>query len=214
MDPAVECRQELRQCSSARLSTAADPLRVGFGAREQAVDSADAIPHTEQTEVGAEQNQAASGIFMFARSATADRRLAGAAARVLNALALPEWVVGQDHVTFACQIREQLLVARPRLAVRGVAEWRENRRVAARTGGEIEVRGDVESRPAFERQLLDAITGSLHHAHDAWIERSALQRPADHLPHLLSDDLLALLDSLRCGNRVDHASASLPRFAR
>src|SRR5262245_27737 len=116
--------------------------------------------------------KAASGIFMLARSATADRRLAGAAAWVLNALPLPEWVVREDHVTFARQIREQLLVARPRLAVRGVAEWRENRRVAARTFGQIEVCGDVESRPAFERQLLDAITGSLDHAHDAWIERS------------------------------------------
>src|SRR5439155_10996678 len=134
-------------------------------ARQQEVDSADAIPSTEQTEVRAEQNKAASGIFMLARSATADRRLAWMAAWVLDALALPERVGRQDDVTFARQTREQLLVARPRLAVRRVAEWRENRRMAARTGGQIEVRGDVESRPAFERQPLDAIAGSLNHAH-------------------------------------------------
>src|SRR2546428_5290736 len=115
---AVERRQKLRQRSTAGLPAATDPLGVHFRARQQEVDSTDAIPDTEQTEVGAQQNQAASGIFMLARSASADRRLAGAAAWVLDAFALSERVVREDHVALARQIREQLLVARPSLAVR------------------------------------------------------------------------------------------------
>ncbi len=86
--------------------------------------------------------------------------------------------------------------------------------MAARTGGQIEVRGDVESRPAFERQPLDVIGGSLNHAHDAWIEGCPLQRPAEHLPHLRCYDFLPLVDSLRRRNRVNHLSPPLTRLAR
>ena len=68
-DPAVERRQELRQRPAAGLTAAADPLGIDFRARQQVVDPADAVPRAEQAEVGAEQNEAASGVFVLARSA-------------------------------------------------------------------------------------------------------------------------------------------------
>ena len=72
-DAAVERRQELRQRPAARLAAAADPFGVDFRARQQVVDPADAVPRAEQAEVGAEQNQAASGVFVLARSAARSR---------------------------------------------------------------------------------------------------------------------------------------------
>ena len=213
-DATVERRQELRQRSAARLSAAADPFGIDFCARQQEVDPADAVPHAEQTEVGAEQNKTASGILVLARSATADRRPAGVCSWVLDALALSKRVVGQDHVTLARQIREQLLIAWPRLAVRRMAEWPEDRRMASSRGRQIEVRGDVESWPAFEGQLLDAIAGSVKGARDARIEGRPLQRSAEHLPDLFGDEFCSVRDSLRRGNRVDRLLAPRARVAR
>src|SRR5439155_5601435 len=128
---AVERRQELHQRSAAGLTAAADPFGVDFRARQQEVDAADAVPDAEQTEVGAEQNKAASGIFMLARTA-ADRRLAGAGTWLLDAFPLSERVVREDDVTLPREIREQLLIARPCFAIGQVAEWTKNRRMASR----------------------------------------------------------------------------------
>ena len=116
-DPAVERRQELRQRRAARLAAAADPLGVDFGPRQQVVDPADAVPRAEQAEVGAEEDQATPGVLVLARSAVGDRGLAGAVARVLDAFPLAERVVRKNHIAFAGQVGEQLLVARPGLAV-------------------------------------------------------------------------------------------------
>jgi len=77
---------------------------------------------------------------------------------------------------------------------------------------QIEVRSDIQPRPAFERELLDAIAGSIDNPRDARIERRRLQRAAEHLPHLLGHVPLALLDGLRRGDRVDLLLPPLPRF--
>src|SRR5882672_6799436 len=100
---------------------------------------------------------------MFAR-ASAQRRLARTASRVLDAFTLPERVVREDDVAFARQVREQLLVAWPGLAIRRVTQRGKNRRAASRSRRHIDVRRDVESRPAFERHVLDSITGPLDDA--------------------------------------------------
>src|SRR5262249_16631703 len=153
------------------------------------------VPRAKQTEVGPEQDQPASRIFMLARAA-ADRGLTGAGTGVLDALALAERGVGEDHIPLARQIREQLLVARPRLAVLRKADRPGNGRMASGVGRYVEVRGHVEVRPALERQLLDAVARSLDRARDSWIERSPLQRSAEHLPQLLGNERLPLADFL------------------
>src|SRR5215213_11398972 len=117
-DAAVERGQKLRQRPTARLTAAADPLWIHFGARQQVVDASDAVPGAEQSEVGAEQNETPAGVFMLART-SAERGLAGAASRVLDPFPLTERVVGQDDVAFAREIGEELLIAGPRLAVHG-----------------------------------------------------------------------------------------------
>src|SRR5262249_53771767 len=71
---------------------------------------------------------------------------------------------------------------------------------------------DIQPRPAFERQLLDAIAWSIDNPRDARIERRPLQRAAEHLPYLLGHAPLALLDGLRRGDRVDLLLPPLPRF--
>src|SRR6478609_239587 len=97
-------------------ASSADPIGIDFRSGQEVVDAADTVPGAEQTEVGAEQNEAASGVLVLAR-ASAECRLAGPASRVLDALTLPERIVGKDDVAFAREVREQLLVARPCLAV-------------------------------------------------------------------------------------------------
>src|SRR5262245_35110832 len=195
-NPAVERGQELRQRSAAGLPAAADPFGIDFGAREQVVDPANAVPDAKQTEVGAEQDQAASGIFMLARPA-AEGRLASAGSRILDAFALPERVVRQDRVSLAREIRKQFLIARPRLAVCRMSERSQDRRMASLRRRQIEIRGDVELRPAFEHDLLDAITAPLDDAGDARVERSRLERSAEHLPDLFGHGSLTFLDGLR-----------------
>src|SRR5262245_17661241 len=88
-----------------------------------------------------------------------------------------------------------------------MSERRENRGMASLRRRQIEIRGDVELRPALERQLLDAIAVPLHRARDAWIQRSPLQGPTEHLPDLFGHDSLTLEDGLRRGNRVDQLLA-------
>src|SRR5262245_66182183 len=68
----------------------------------------------------------------------------------------------ENHVPFARQIREQLLIAWPRLAISRMPEWSENRGMASLRGRHVKVRCDVKSRPAFEHQLLDAIRSEEH----------------------------------------------------
>src|SRR5262249_42132716 len=98
---AVERRQELRQRSAARLPAAADPFWIHFRASEQVVDSADAIPCPKETEVRAQQDEAASRVLVFAGASALDRTLAGARTRIFDALALSERVVCEHHVPLA-----------------------------------------------------------------------------------------------------------------
>ena len=212
-DAAVERRQELRQRPAARLAAAADPIGIDLRARQQVVDPADAVPRAEQAEVRAEQDEAASGVLVLARSA-AERRLAGPASRILDAFTLPERVVGEDDVALAREIREQLLVARPRLAVHRMPQRAENRRAASRSSRHIEVRRHVESRPALERHLLDSIAGPLDGAGHAGIEGSAIERPSQHLPELRDDVLLPVEDLLPRRDRVDDSFAPFARIVR
>src|SRR5262249_27818919 len=139
-NPVVKGGQELRQRSTARLSAAADPFGIDFSTRQQVIDSANAVPDAKETEVGAQQNEAASGIFMLAGCARTNRRLARSRSRILYAFALTERVVGQDHVTLAREIRKQLLIAWPRLAVCRMAEWSEYRGMASLGGRHVQVR--------------------------------------------------------------------------
>src|SRR6266513_1860703 len=150
---------------------------------------------------------------MLARS-TAQRRLAGSASRILNAFTLPERVVREDAVAFARQVREQLLVAWPGLAIHRVTQRGKNRRTASRTRWHIEVRGDVETRPTFERHFLDSITGPLDGAGHARIDGSAIERPSQHLPELRNHDLLPVENFLLRGDRVDDTLAPLARIVR
>src|SRR5262245_51918 len=80
--------------------------------------------------------------------------------------------------------------------------------------GPIDVRRDVESRPAFEVQLLAAISGSLDRPRDARIERRSLQRSAEHCPGLVGYSFLTFPDVFRRGNRVDHVLAPCSRLPR
>src|SRR5438034_9539672 len=105
---------------------------------------------------------------MLTRS-SAQQRLARTASRVLDAFTLPERVVREHNVAFARQVREQLLVAWPGLAIHRVTQRGKNRRTASRSRRDIEVRRDVESRPTFERHFLDSITGPLDGAGHARI---------------------------------------------
>ncbi len=143
-----------------------------------------------------------------------ERRLAGPASRILDAFALPERVVREDDVAFAREVREQLLVAWPRLAVHRMPERPENRRTASRSGRHIEVRRDVESRPALERHLLDSIAGPLDGAGHARIEGSAIERPSEHLPELRDHRLLPVENFLPRGDRVDDPLPPLARIVR
>src|SRR5438128_12384616 len=85
--------------------------------------------------------------------------------------------------------------------------------MAAHRGRHIEVRRDVDSRPAFERQLLDAIAASLNPARDGRIEGSPLQPSAEHLPDLFGYGFLPLEESLPRGNRVDRLLTPHARVA-
>ena len=210
-DAAVECRQELRHCPPARLAAATDPLRIDFRARQQVIDPADAVPGAEQTEVGAEQNEAASSVLVLASSAAADRRLAGPGSRVLNAFTLPERVVREDDVAFARKVREQLLIARPSLAIHRMAERPKNRWVTSCSRRHIEIHGDVESRPALKCQFLDSIARPLDDPRHARVEGRALEGSPEHLPELRDHHLLPVENLLPRGDRVDD---SLPSPAR
>src|SRR5262249_11133709 len=143
---------------------------------------------------------------------TGERRLTSAVSRILDAFALSERVVREHDVTLAREIREQLLVARPRLAGRRMPERGQNRGMTPLRRRQIEVRSAIQPRPAFERELLDAIAGSIDTPGDTRIERRPLQRAAEHLPPLLGHAPLALLDGLRRGDRVDLLLPPLPRF--
>ena len=211
MDAIVERRQELRQRPAARLAAAANALGIDFRARQQVVDPADAVPRAEQAEVGAEQDEPASCVLVLAGS-TAERRLAGPASRVLDAFTLPERVVREDDVAFARQVREQLLIAWPGLAIHRVTQRRKNPWAASCSSRHIEVRRDVESRPTLERHSLDAIARPLDDARHARIEGSAIERSSQHLPELRSHHLLPVEDFLPRGDRVDHTRAPLARI--
>src|SRR5207249_1648694 len=154
VDAIVERRQELRQRPAARLAAAANALGIDVRARQQVVDPADAVPRAEQAEVGTQQDEPASSVLVLARS-SAQQRLARTAARVLDAFTLPERVVREDDVAFARQVREQLLIAWPGLAIHRVTQRRKNPWAASCSSRHIEVRRDVESRPTLERHFLD-----------------------------------------------------------
>src|SRR5439155_20531616 len=128
-------------------------------------------------------------VLMFAR-ASAQRRLARTASRVLDAFTLSERVVREDDVAFARQVREQLLIAWPGLAIHRVTERGKNRRAASPSSRHIEVRRNVESRPTLERHFLDAIARTLDDARHARIESSAIERSSQHLPELCNHHLL------------------------
>src|SRR5206468_3452276 len=125
-----------------------------------------------------------------------------------------ERVVGQDHVTLARQVREQLLVAWPCLAVHRMAEWSQNRRMTSSLRWHVEVRGDVESRPALERQLLDAIARPFDDARHSRIEGISLERSPEHLPDVVDHRFLPGHDFLTRGNRIDHLFATIARVVR
>src|SRR5438093_10058660 len=148
---------------------------------------------------------------MLAR-ASAQHRLARTASRVLDAFTLPERVVREDDVAFARQVREQLLIAWPGLAIHRVTQRRKNRGAASRSSWHIEVRRDVESRPTLERHFLDTIARPLDDARHAHIEGSAIERSSQHLPELRSHHLLPVEDFLPRGDRVDHTRAPLARI--
>jgi hypothetical protein len=176
--------------SPARLAAATDPVRIDLRARQQVIDPADAVPGAEQTEVGAEQNETAPGVLVLASSATADRRLTGPHSRVLDAFTLPEWIVREDDVAFARKVREQLLIARPGLAIHRMTERPEDRRVTSCSRRHVEIRGDVESRPARKCQFLDSITRPLDDPRHARIEGRALEGSSEHLPEFRDHRLL------------------------
>src|SRR5437879_13279685 len=117
---------------------------------------------------------------MFARS-SAQRRLARTASRVLDAFTLPERVVREDDVAFARQVREQPLIAWPGLAIHRVTQRGKNRRTASRSSRHIEVRRDVEPRPAIESDFLDSITGPLDGASHESIDWNAIVGASQHL---------------------------------
>src|SRR4029453_14750079 len=142
---------------------------------------------------------------MFAGSTTLNRGLARMAAGVLDAFALPERIVGEDHVALAGQVRGPPMIARPGLAIRRMTERRQNRRAASRPAGQIQVGRDVEPRPALECQLLDSIAFSLDGARDARVEWSTLEGPSQHLPELSDHSLLPVQNSLSRRNRLDQA---------
>src|SRR6185503_6257999 len=179
-DPIVQCREKLCQRGAARLAATADAIGIDFGTCHEVVQRANAVPGAKQAEIRAQEHEAAPRILVLARTA-AERGLAGPRTRILDALALAERVVGKDHVAFASEIRKQLLIARPRLPVYGVAERAEDRRSATRGRRQIEIRGDGQSGSALERQLLDAISGTLDDARDALIEWRSIERSAQHL---------------------------------
>ena len=214
LDAAVERREKLRQRSAARLAAAADPFGIDFRAREQVVDSADAVPGAKEAEVRAEQDEAAPRVLVLGGSSAADRRLAGARSRILDALALSERVVGEHHVAFARQVREQLLVAGPRLAIRRMSERSENRRTPPGPDRHVEIRRDVQARPALEHQLLDAIARPLEDAGHARVERRSLERAAEHLPELRDDGGLPIDNLLTRRDRVDDVLAPFARLVR
>jgi hypothetical protein len=86
--------------------------------------------------------------------------------------------------------------------------------MASGRGRHVEVRGDVESRPALERQLLDAIAGPLDDARHARVERISLERSAEHPPDFLDHRFLPVQDFLPLGNRIDRLLASITRVVR
>src|SRR5262249_54899714 len=89
--------------------------------------------------------------------------------------------------TLARQIREETLVTGPRLAVRGMTKRSENRRTPPGPDRYVEIRRDIQARPALERQLLDAIARSLEDSCHASVERCSLERAAKHLQELGND---------------------------
>src|SRR5438093_3827750 len=150
---------------------------------------------------------------MLARSST-EQRLARTASRVLDAFTLPERIVREDDVAFARQVRDQLLIAWPGLAIHRVTQRRKNPWAASCSSRHIEVRRDVESRPTLERHFLDAIARPLDDARHARIEGRAIERSSQHLPELHSHHLLPVEDFLPRGDRVDDALAPLARIVR
>src|SRR5262249_343976 len=144
-----------------------------------------AVPRAEQAEVGAEEDQAPSRVFVLARAASRDRRLPGTRPWVLDALPLTEGVVGEHDVPLAREIRKEFLIARPRFAVHGMPERSQDRRPAPGGSRYIEIRRDIEARAALECQLLDAVPGPLDRAGHLRIEGRSLERPSKHLPERL-----------------------------
>src|SRR6185437_56472 len=188
-----------------------DPFRIDLGAGQQVVDAANAVPRAEETEVRAEKNQTASGILMFGRSTAFDRRPAGPASRVLDAFALAERVVRQDDVALAREIRKELLVAGPRFPVHRMSQRPQNRGAAPRLRGDAEIRCHVQTRPALERQLLDAVADPLDDARHLRVQRSALERTSQHLPQLFDDGSLPVENLLAGRDGSDDPAATFAR---
>jgi len=88
----------------------------------------------------------------------------------------------------------------------------ENRRTPPGADRYVEIRCDVQARPALERQLLDAIARSLEDSCHARVERRSLERAAEHLPELCDDGGLPIDNLLTRRDRVDDVLAPLARL--
>src|SRR6185436_10284533 len=90
-----------------------------------------------------------------------------------------------------------------------MAEGSQNRRMAASRGRQIEVSGDIQTRPAFKRHLLDSVAGTLDDAGHTRIERILLERSAEYLPDGVDHRFLPIRDLLARGNCTNHLLASI-----
>ena len=138
--------------------------------------------------------------------------MAGAIAWILDTFALAERVVRENDVALAREVGEEFLIARPRLAVRRVAEGPEDCRPASRSGRYVEIRRHVQPRTALEYHLFNPVARPLDGARHPRVERSPIERPAEHLPQFRDDRFLPVNDLFAGGDRVDGALAAFARI--
>src|SRR2546426_1075548 len=161
LDAIVERGKISRVSAAAGVPGTGDPRRVDFRAREQVVQSADAVPdRVTRQEVPGEQ------------ALNAEDRMLGGRARYfgfleidieqLHPLTLADGVPGHSHVASPGESHENLLPGSIRLPASLVSERKQHSRIRRLTGGgKVKVHGDVKARLALKNNLLDLVAVTL-----------------------------------------------------
>ena len=187
--------------AAAGVAGEADASFVDFGAAQQIVEGADAVPGAPGAEPFADQFELLAHHVVGVGAAGDDRSLLQAP--VLVALSLVEGVVDEDDEAVAGEALAELLVEGFELANAAVTAGAENGGCGSvQFCGDVEMGGNQATGATLEEDLLDAVVGGFNTADDLWIEggtarvrgKGAANRPAHFL--LIGDRLAAGADAV------------------